>query len=230
VNATALALALALSTPPPAVRPVPPPPPDVPPTDREPAPAATRAPDVPGNERAPIPPARARRFLLGAAALVDSSVLPQAAIGPSLSVGYRVSLVDLELGAAFLPDQHVTLSDRGTAKLHLLTAQARGCYRFFAIGFSSASLLGLFPCATFDVGSLSASASGPETTSASSLWVAPGLAVRARWPATSDFGAFIDAGSAYALWRPEFVLDGVRHIHQASPFTGRLGFGLQVQL
>jgi len=58
----------------------------------------------------------------------------------------------------------------------------------------------------------------------------PALAVRARWPNDGMVAGFLDTGFAYALSRPEFVLDNIRPVHQASAVTARLAFGLELRL
>jgi hypothetical protein len=222
-NATALALALALTTTE-APASSPPSEPATPPVEApapEPSPPAERPNREP--DRAPGPAVSTHRFAVGGLLLLDSSALPHAAVGPHIFVGWRPSRIELELGAEYFPGQHVALADRGTARFQLLAAHSRACYAL-------ALPIVVSPCATFELGTLSASSTGPQTTSSGSLWASPGIAARARWPSAGDVAISLDTGVGYALWRPEFVIDNIRHVYQASPFTARLGLGLELHL
>jgi hypothetical protein len=163
-----------------------------------------------------------RHFVAGSLLVVDSGVLPRAGVGPSLFVAWRPSAFEAELGAFSLVGQHAALAGRGTATLSLVTASARACWAFrFAVTIA--------PCATFELGSFGANSTGTMTTSASSLWVAPGFALRGRWPNEGRVAGLADAGLAFGLDRPEFVLDNVRHVHQAAAATARAGIGFEVR-
>src|SRR5262249_45418992 len=130
---------------------------------------------------------------------------------------------ELVVGAEYLLDQDVLLADLGTATFRLIAGHARACYAFSFV-------VTLLPCATFELGSLSASSTGAQTSSSGSLWASPGLAARVRWPSDSVLAGFLDTGFAFPLSRPEFIVNNIRHVHQASPVTARLGLGLELLL
>ncbi len=230
-KATALALALAVTARPPAApKPssAPPPPEPAPPSPPPPAaPAIVGPPEVPpapARKEAPSAPSGPprSRIAVGAGLAFDSSVLPNAGVGPELWVAWRPSRVELEVGALYLAGQHRTLADRGGATFYLATLAARVCYAF-ALGVT------LSPCLSMELGALGAASNGPSTSSAASPWVAPGFAFRARWPESARIAAVADVGGAVALDRPEFVLDNVRHVYQAAPFTARGTFGVEAR-
>ncbi len=225
-KATALALALSAARSP-APAPSPPAAPVAAPLP-EAAPAETPAPPPPAlprstsNEATPAPVAAPGRFAVGAGLTVDSAVLPHTGAGPSLYAAWRPSRLELEGGLLYLTGKHTDVGDRGTATFYLATAAVRLCYIVpLALTFG--------PCATMDLGVLGATSTGPQTSSAASLWAAPGISVRARWPKQGVFAVSGDLGAALALARPEFVVDGVRHVYQTAPMTARGTIGVEAR-
>ncbi len=185
-------------------------------------PSAPALPRTGSSDAIAAPLAARTRFAIGASLAVDFGALPHAGVGPSLHIAWRPSRLEAELGLLYLAGQHATLGDRGAATFYLATASARLCYVVplaLAVG----------PCAWMDLGTLGAASTGPLTTSAASLWAAPGFSVRVRWPKDGRLAASGDLGAAIALARPEFVLDGVRHVYQAAPLTARGTIGIEAR-
>ena len=235
-KATALALALSATTQLPPAEPPPPvaAPPPVPaasaveaprpeptpsPLPPSPSPSSPAPLDVAAS---PVPAPRHERFAVGAGPLVDSSVLPHTSLGPTLFVAWRPSRVELEVSAAYLAGQHVSLADRGSATFYLLTTAARACY-------AGRFVVTLAPCVAMELGGLGAQSTGPSTSSAAGLWLAPSFSFRVRWPSEGPFAATGDLGAALALTRPEYVLDNVRHVYQTAPLTARAGIGMEAR-
>jgi hypothetical protein len=225
-KATALALALAAARASPPAEPAATPSEAPPPAEPEPAAAPAARSIAPSTAAAsdatPTPSAPRARFAVGAGLTVDSATLPHTGAGPSIYFAWRPSRIELEGGLLYLSGKHADLGDRGAATFYLATATARICYVV-------ALAVPIGPCASMDLGALGATSTGPQTISAASWWATPGVSVRARWPKESLLAVSGDVGAGLALSRPEFVLDGVRHVYQTAPVTARGTIGLEAR-
>lgn len=158
----------------------------------------------------------------------DLGSLPSLAPGVGLGVGFGTPRWRLRLvGAAWL-GQHVDLESpvaiRPGADLNLYWVSVLGCY---VPGSARWGSLTLAACASWEMGQLSGHGTRlREPLDGEALWLAPGLALEARWELASSLHASLQLGAVLPLNQNGFVLGTLGSVHQPSNLVGRSGLGV----
>jgi hypothetical protein len=165
--------------------------------------------DPPAPEVVAPPPQRSSRTLaaIGSGAAVGG-VTPGAAIGATAEarLGWR-GLGHLGAGAVFGWDG--ADMDTGRVGFTWLAGRASGCWQWLGAAVESDL------CAHAEVGGVLVRASEIVRAQAQErLWLAPGLHVALRWPATSSVFAEFQAGVSFPLVRDHYYFDPGTSIHE----------------
>jgi hypothetical protein len=193
----------------------------VPATNTPPSVIVPRA-DAPLTDVKAPPPAR---WLVGVGATFDSAVTPRPVPGAALLVGIRWRALRAELEAgAFVPSSTRDAQAKG-GKFQLLYVAPRAS----AAARLGRSILGLG--LAYELGSLEAEGEGVERPySRSTLWHAIRPEVGFAWPLAGRLWLSGRAGTAVALARHTFFLDGPDVVHRPSRLSLRAAVGLELEL
>lgn len=208
-EATAVILALALVQP---DSPTPEPPP------QEDAPSKL-APEPAPRRLTAAPPA----FALGASLAADSTSLPAAALGGSLTIAWTPGRVRLEVDGRRWAAQSGTDGTGAGARFTLSSLGGRGCYAALRAGGFD-----LGPCAGADAQLVSANGFGADTNFArSAAWASIAAGALARLAVTSWLGVRARAEGAMPLSRPTFIVENRGTVHRAAPIGLAGSIGLE---
>jgi hypothetical protein len=167
---------------------------------------------------AAVPRAPAVAWLLGASALLDTAVLPAAALGSELQLAFTYRGFRFGLGGGWIPTSSRSIGAAGRADFGLLFGEARGCGQ---LPLGAAGALA-YVCATFEVGRLSAAW---QRSTRSTAWRAVAAGVGGSLPLGSPLALAGSFDLLAPLTRPVFMVNGV-DVFQSARLAWRAQLGL----
>jgi hypothetical protein len=157
--------------------------------------------------------------------VADEGVLPSWDYGVGVGAGVRVARVQLKAAAVLWRAQ-----DRGSgdgtfgARYTRYTGELSGCYAL------PVGPLAVGPCVLLELEGVTVRGSGPQVTPKASqtVWLAAGVAARARWSIASWAALFVRPSVTFATSRPIFAIDGVsRPLYQVPAAAAAFELGCE---
>jgi hypothetical protein len=175
--------------------------------------ARAAAPSVPRPERA-------RRFLIGARAVLDFGSVADVAAGPGIGVAVQWRALEASLDGVWLPTRRTFVVPGKGGDITLAAASLRGCYRPFS------GALQALGCAWFELGSLDGDGVGTLVrTHRSGLWAAPGASLTGRARLGRVALLSLGAGALAPIQPIDFTLNNVGLVRSVPPVVARVEAG-----
>jgi hypothetical protein len=194
--------------------------------EERPAPPSPPPRPPPRDARAKPPSPGVRvRALVGAAAAVDTSTLPTAGAGFTLSAGAAFDALSIEARGSYFPPQRAESNEGTGGDVSLATGGLRLCYEGWR-----PDRFTLGACAGMDLGAAMATGFGVRSPgSGKALWAAPSLGARGSYRMVGPVDAVASLEALVPLVRDRFVLSSPPgEVHRLPAATGRLELGLRV--
>jgi hypothetical protein len=185
----------------------------------------------------PLPrgePARgaSRAFGIAASFAADTSILPNAALGGDVAIGWQHRTLRVELAAAYWwPQETRDASSSAGADFHALSGELRGTYGWPAGAITAGPVLGV------GLEGVKASGFGGNRANFDRSAIIPEIAAGGflAWPAFEPFVLQFSAEMAVPLSRPSFVVlepppVSPYVIHRPPSLAGRAMFGARVSI
>ncbi|AKU98614.1 hypothetical protein AKJ09_05278 [Labilithrix luteola] len=188
------------------------------------APKPSESPIVEEHRETSPSSASDRAFVVGAFAVANVGVLPRAAFGPELQIGWANAGYRLDLGAAWFPPVSATVDTARGGDFELAVASLRGC-RTWGLGGRMAA----GPCVAFEGGVMTGEGKGIRLPSAGkNSW----FAARAGGLLTADAGISplrlaLSLDAEVPMTHDEYAVDGVGVVHRNAAVAGRGSLGLE---
>jgi hypothetical protein len=187
---------------------------------------APLAPKPEAPEPRPSPPPSTGGASLGLGPVFDFGSLPRGTAGLEASAGLSVPSARFEVGASYFLSRSGSIAERSDvgATFRLVSANVRACYELRS--FSVA----LAPCLDGGLAWTSANGFGNIAIAhVSSVGLTVGADVMARWLVTKHLAPYVRVGGLVPLARPEFAVQGLGTVYQATPIVLRGGIGIEAQ-
>ena len=187
----------------------------------------TSSPPAPAARAAQPPTPRAAPFVLlaGTGVVADLGSVASVSFGPALTFGARLSSLELDLDALWLPParSYAELDTEKGGDVSLLAFAVRPCFAPRQAPFETGA------CGLFELGNIWGEGFGTATqTTRHALWMAAGGALFLRYGISDDFRLSARLNLLRTLQDTEFTLQNVGVVHQVPEFVGRLGVGAEV--
>jgi hypothetical protein len=190
------------------------------------APLPAGPPPTPKARPSPPPakpsPRVAPTFWIGLGGALDTSALPELALGGALHIAFQFERVHVSATAVYWVPRDQALEGGGSATFGWQTVAV-------AAGFD---LLGgpwhLGPSAGLEMGAMSAESFGVRAPgSATELWVAALGGAHSALDLARNVRIVLDAMASVPLRRPDFVIEGRGPVHRPAPLGGRIFLGAE---
>lgn len=163
------------------------------------------------------------RFAVGAAGALVTNVLPSAAPGATVTIGWTPGRFRLEATGGFFAAQSGAVPDsEAGARFRMRTIGGRACFDAIA------SAIHVGPCAGGTVHDVAARGTAvTEAYDATATWASVDGGVRAAFPLAGVAAVVASTELVTALARPTFVVDGEGVVHRPGAAGVRVVLGLE---
>ena len=167
-----------------------------------------------------------RRIVVRGSYLGDTDILPGFASGFGMGAGVRTGDLRTSVGSSYFFQRvkHFDAAGQRGLKVSLLTFDLVSCYDF------RWSQITVGPCVAVEMGVYRSKGFGSElAVSDHSFWLATRTGPDIRWEFSESGRIVVETSLSIGLRRPTFFLEPGLQLFQPSPFSARVGLGLEVE-